>query len=66
MNIGVSTGCFFPEKTDVALERVARLGAKYAEIFFNTDSELEEEFLYKLKDIADRNGITITSVHPFT
>ncbi|MEG2929221.1 MAG: sugar phosphate isomerase/epimerase [Oscillospiraceae bacterium] len=66
MNIGISTGCFFPEKTDVALCKVAKLGAKYAEIFFNTDSELEEEFLYKLKAIADKNAMQIISVHPFT
>ena len=66
MNIGVSTGCFFPRQTDNALEAVALTGAKYTEIFFNTDSELDEEYVYKLKNIADANGIQVISVHPFT
>lgn len=66
MNIGISTGCFFPRHTDNALETVALTGAKFTEIFFNTDSELDEEYVYKLKNIADANGIQVISVHPFT
>ena len=66
MNIGVSTGCFFPRFTINALESVAKTGVKYAEIFFNTDSELEEDYVKKLKSVADKNGIEIISVHPFT
>ena len=66
MNIGVSTGCFFPEKTDTAFEMVAETGAKTAEIFFNTDSELDEHFVNKLKKTAEENNIKVISVHPFT
>ncbi|MEG1863495.1 MAG: sugar phosphate isomerase/epimerase [Oscillospiraceae bacterium] len=66
MNIGISTGCFFPLKTDKALILVGELGAKFTEIFFNTDSELEEEYVYKLKSIADSYGIKVVSIHPFT
>ncbi len=66
MNIGVSSGCFYPNKTIDCLQIVADLGIKYTEIFFNTDSELDEEYVYKLKEIADRNNIKIVSVHPFT
>ena len=66
MNIGVSTGCYFPSYTIDALKSVAETGAKYAEIFFNTDSELNEEYVYELKRIADENGIKVVSVHPFT
>ena len=66
MKIGVSTGCFFPRQTVNALETVALTGAKYTEIFFNTDSELDEEYVYSLKNIADANGIQVVSVHPFT
>ena len=66
MNFGVSTGCFFPEKTLASLQNVADIGAKHTEIFFNTDSELEIEYLTKLKEIADKNQIVINSIHPFT
>ncbi len=66
MNIGVSTGCFYPRKTIDCLQKVADMGIKFTEVFFNTDSELEEEYLYSLKDVADKNNIKIVSVHPFT
>ena len=66
LNIGVSTGCFFPRLTIDALKSVAETGVKYAEIFFNTDSELEESYVKQLKTIADENGIKIISIHPFT
>ena len=66
MRIGVSTGCYFPRYTIDALKSVAETGAKVAEIFFNTDSELDESYVKQLKKVADDNGIEIISVHPFT
>ncbi len=66
MRIGVSTGCYFPRYTIDALKSVAETGAKVAEIFFNTDSELDESYVTQLKKVADDNGIEIISVHPFT
>ncbi|MBR5520819.1 MAG: sugar phosphate isomerase/epimerase [Oscillospiraceae bacterium] len=66
MYIGISTGCFYPQFTDISLKNVVDTGVKYTEIFFNTDSELEEEYLLKLKQIADEKGVQIISVHPFT
>ncbi len=66
MNIGVSSGCFYPDKTIECVKKVGLTGAEYTEIFFNTDSELDAEYLYALKKIADENRIQIISVHPFT
>ncbi len=66
MKIGVSTGCFYPRTTDKCLEKVAESGVKYTEVFFNTDSELNEDYLYKLKATADKSGVQIISVHPYT
>ncbi|MBQ8604464.1 MAG: sugar phosphate isomerase/epimerase [Oscillospiraceae bacterium] len=66
MKIGVSTGCFYPRTTLECLEKVAESGVKYTEVFFNTDSELNEEYLEKLKKTADENGVQIVSVHPYT
>ncbi|MBQ6928807.1 MAG: sugar phosphate isomerase/epimerase [Oscillospiraceae bacterium] len=66
MKIGLSTGCFFPLETTLAVEKAGRLGAKYIEIFFNTHSELEEEYLLKIKRIADSYGMQIVSIHPYT
>ena len=66
MNIGISTGCFFPIETSEAVKRAGELGSKYIEIFFNTHSELSEEYLYKLKDIIDSYGMQVVSIHPYT
>ena len=66
MKIGLSTGCFFPQTPVESLEKAGKLGVKYIEIFFNTDSELETEYLEKLKDIIDKYNMTVVSIHPFT
>lgn len=66
MNIGISTGCFFPETPHASLERAGKLGARYVEIFFNTHSELEIQYLEKLKAIKDKYGIQVVSIHPYT
>ena len=66
MKIGISTGCYFPHYTVEAVKALAEKGVEYIEIFFNTDSELEESYVKHLRDIADANGTQIISVHPFT
>lgn len=66
MNIGLSTGCFFPQETTEAVKRAGELGIKYIEIFFNTHSELGEDFLCNLKSIIDSYGMQVVSIHPYT
>ena len=66
VNIGLSTGCFFPQETTQAVKRAGDMGIKYIEIFFNTHSELKEEFLVNLKSIIDSYGMKVVSVHPYT
>ena len=66
MKIGLSTGCFFPQTPLESLEKAGQLGAKYVEIFFNTYSELEEEYILKLKAVLEKYNMQAVSVHPFT
>lgn len=66
MDIGVSTGCFYPEKPKKSLIKVVESGAKVAEIFFNTDSELDENYVRDLQKIAYENKIKVISIHPYT
>ena len=66
MKIGMSTGCFFPETPAASLERAGKTGAKYVEIFFNTHTELDEEYVRGLKAIADRYNMKVISIHPYT
>lgn len=66
MEIGVSSSCFYPELIEKSLETVGHLGAKTAEIFFNSPCELEGKILKELCRIKEYYGIQIRSVHPFT
>lgn len=65
MSIGVSTSCYYPLETELALRKIASLGAKTCEIFINTWSELERPFLSEICQIKDANGMLISSLHPF-
>ena len=65
MRIGMSSSCFYPEETEVSLRRVGKAGAKTAEIFFNSPSELQGERLRALCEIKAHYGMDVVSVHPF-
>ncbi len=64
MKIGVSSACFYPLETELALEKIGKAGIKTAEIFFNCESELKDSFTDILLDIKEKYGIEITSIHP--
>lgn len=64
MNIGVSTSCFYPLETELALTELGKAGIKHTEIFFNALCELKPSFTDMLLDIKDEYGITVASVHP--
>lgn len=66
MQIGISSSCLYPLITEESLKTVGELGAKTAEIFFNSYSELKKPILNELKNIKDYYGIAIRSIHPFT
>lgn len=66
MTAGVSTACFYPMNTEDALAILAGKGVRAAEVFINSDSELEREYLLRLRKIADAAGMRLLSVHPFT
>lgn len=63
MHIGISSSCFYPLETEHALRRVGETGAKTAEIFFNTPSELHGALLRELQTIRDGYGMRIATVH---
>lgn len=66
MKIGISTGCLYPLPTEESLETLVKLGFSTFEIFFNTFSELEADFLDRLKRILQRGQAEVVSIHPFT
>lgn len=66
MEIGLSLACFYPNHPEDVVSRTSALGFKTAELFINTYSELSDEYIDNFKNICDKNGIKIYSVHPFT
>ncbi len=64
MKIGVSSSCYYPLETELALKKIGESGIDTAEIFFNCQSELKEGFVDMLCDIKNHYGINIASLHP--
>lgn len=65
MEIGASSSCFYPMETEKAFLHVASHGFKNIEIFLNSPSETEKEFVRELRSIKDTYGINVTSIHPY-
>lgn len=67
MNIefGVSSACFYPEETEKSLELTGEYGFRNVELFLNSHSEIEDEFVDKLISVKEKYGLHIVSVHPF-
>ena len=66
MKIGISTGCLYSSSTEAAVRLLLDEGFRLFEIFFNTFSELEPDYLDKLKYMLDCRCAHVCSVHPFT
>ena len=66
MKIGISTACFYPDKTEDTLERIASLGFEEIEVFVNAPSESTVNFAHRLRDRAQGLGLEIIAFHPFT
>jgi len=65
MKTGVSTACFYPLETEKALIKIGEMGVKTAEIFFNSPSELEPEFIKGLCETSVKYSMKIKSIHPY-
>ena len=64
MKIGMSLACFYPEHPEDAIDRACDLGVDIAELFLNTVSELEDEYINDFIKRCDRRGLEIYSIHP--
>lgn len=66
MKTGISTGCLYPELTENSFDILLRNGFNTFEIFFNSFSELEPDFLNKIVLSCIKNNARVISIHPFT
>lgn len=66
MKIGISTGCLYPMLTEECISVLTEEGFDLFEIFFNTFSELEDDYIDKIRYILDSHNAKVASIHPFT
>ena len=64
MKIGISNASLYPMETEKALEFLGENNVAATEIFFNSPSELQPQFIAELDRIRMYYGIEIVSVHP--
>jgi len=58
MDIGLSSACFYPNlHTENSIRKMKELGFNDGEIFLNTPSEYEEEFLKVILSVQNLLGI---------
>lgn len=63
--LGVSSACYYPETTETSFLKCCQAGFENIELFFNSPSELSDEFINDILRIKNEYGINIPSVHPF-
>lgn len=67
MKVGLSTASFYPNyKLEDSMEIIKKLGFDVAEVFLNSPSEYEEDFIKKLVEIKQNLNLQINSVHGFS
>ena len=66
MNIGISTGCLYPMLTEESVRTLLGQGFDLLEIFLNTFSELDKDYLHTLHTMLKQNEARVRSIHPFT
>lgn len=66
MEIGISLACFYPEHPEEVIAKVSDMGFKVCELFLNTISELDNEYITSFSKSCEKYDLKIYSVHPFT
>jgi sugar phosphate isomerase/epimerase len=67
MKIGLSSACFYPEVlTEDSIKLIKDIGFTSGEIFLNSNSEYEEEFIEILNQERLKHGFEINSIHSFS
>ena len=66
MEIGVSLACFYPRHPEEMINTARSLGFSVSELFINTYSELQDDYIRAFEKKASAAGLGIHSVHPFT
>ena len=65
MAIGISTACFYPLETELALAKTGELGADCVEIFINSPHELDKPYIDRFAEIQKQYGLRVKSFHTY-
>ena len=63
--VGISTSCFYPMQTEIALRTAAEAGIRNFEVHFSTFSELSDGYIKEMRRMLRHYGAQVHSVHPF-
>lgn len=63
--LGISSACYYPLTTEESFKKLCLNNTKCIELFFNSPSELSENFISDLVKLQKEYGVTVPSVHPF-
>lgn len=66
MEIGISTACFYPQKTEDAIDIIFGLGFRRIEYFINSEYEYNLHFASEQRKKLNALGIAVNSVHSYT
>lgn len=66
MQTGISTGCLYPMLTENSISTLTALGFRLFETFFSSFSELEPDYLDRIRCFLEKHGAKAVSLHPFT
>lgn len=67
MDIGLSSASFYPYvNTEDSIKLMKNLGFNRGEIFLNSPSEYDKDFVNKLIEIKDENDFEVKSIHSFS
>ena len=66
LHCGISTACFYPQETADALQLLCSAGIHTTEIFLNTFSELQPEYVSRLEEILSSANTRVMALHPFS
>ena len=66
MEYGISTACFYPGLLDNAVDAIMEWRPPVVELFANTVSEIEPDFIKEVRRKFDSCGTRVVSLHPFT
>lgn len=66
MRAGVSTACLYPRVLEESIYDLAINGIAHMEVFVNTVSEIEKNYVSGIAAMLKRFDVTCRSLHPFT